>query len=247
MHYVMSDLHGRYDLYKKMLEAIRLSDEDVLYILGDFLDRGEEGFRILFDVSERSNIVALRGNHDHSAYNMLKPMGDLVYLYDFYDIDFAYVYPHTSWDKISRMNHALYVWRLNGGETTYEEYRALTDDERERALQLLSGLGTYAEVSVGGRDFVLCHAGIAGYVEGKPLAQYSALELCNVREDYSVRKFAEDNKYLVTGHTPTVRIEGGTEGRIYKGNGHIAVDCGAVFGYGLGCLCLETMEEFYVV
>ena len=38
MNYAVSDFHGRYDLYKKLLETLNLSDEDTLYILGDFVD-----------------------------------------------------------------------------------------------------------------------------------------------------------------------------------------------------------------
>ena len=33
----------------------------------------------------------------------------------------------------------------------------------------------------------------------------------------------------------------------YIKNNHIAVDCGAVFEDGrLGCICLDTMKEYYV-
>ena len=35
-------------------------------------------------------------------------------------------------------------------------------------------------------------------------------------------------------------------GRIYRGNGHIAIDCGAVWGGTLGCIRLEDLREFYV-
>lgn len=42
MIYVMSDLHGRYDLYIKMLERLNLQKPDMLYILGDFVDRGPD-------------------------------------------------------------------------------------------------------------------------------------------------------------------------------------------------------------
>lgn len=38
--YVMSDIHGCYEEYRKMLDKIRFSKEDILYILGDILDRG---------------------------------------------------------------------------------------------------------------------------------------------------------------------------------------------------------------
>ena len=51
---------------------------------------------------------------------------------------------------------------------------------------------------------------------------------------------------IVTGHTPTGFIDPDYTGRIWKGNNHIAIDCGAVFGNPLGYICLDTMEEIYV-
>ena len=48
-------------------------------------------------------------------------------------------------------------------------------------------------------------------------------------------------------NTPTGLIEKEYVGKIYKKHNHIAVDCGAFFKDGrLGCICLDTMEEFYV-
>ncbi len=35
-------------------------------------------------------------------------------------------------------------------------------------------------------------------------------------------------------------------GEIYKCDNHIAMDCGAVFDKPLGCICLDTLEEYYV-
>ena len=35
-------------------------------------------------------------------------------------------------------------------------------------------------------------------------------------------------------------------GRIYRKNNHIAIDIGAAFGEAMGCVCLDTGEEFYV-
>ena len=55
MIYAMSDLHGCYDLYIKMLDKINFSDEDTLYILGDVTDRGEDGIKILQDMMKRKN------------------------------------------------------------------------------------------------------------------------------------------------------------------------------------------------
>lgn len=42
MIYIMSDLHGCYDLYQKMLKTIKFSQTDMLYIIGDVIDRGKD-------------------------------------------------------------------------------------------------------------------------------------------------------------------------------------------------------------
>ena len=55
-----------------------------------------------------------------------------------------------------------------------------------------------------------------------------------------------EDMLIVTGHTPTGFIDPEYAGQIWKGNNHIAIDCGAVFGNHLGCICLDTMEEIYV-
>lgn len=47
MHYVMSDIHGDYESYLKMLERIQFTKDDVLYLLGDVIDRGKDPLRIL--------------------------------------------------------------------------------------------------------------------------------------------------------------------------------------------------------
>ena len=72
MTYVMSDLHGDYEKYKKMLELIEFSDEDTLYVLGDIVDRGPEPIRILYDMSMRPNIIPMMGNHEHMAEDILR-------------------------------------------------------------------------------------------------------------------------------------------------------------------------------
>ena len=67
------------------------------------------------------------------------------------------------------------------------------------------------------------------------------------RTDYSKPLFS-GNRYLVTGHTSTIYNEGHPNpGYIYRGNNHIAIDCGAaLLGGRLAAICLDTGEEFYV-
>lgn len=63
------------------------------------------------------------------------------------------------------------------------------------------------------------------------------------RLDYDKVYFKD--KILITGHTPTALIDYRSRGVIWRGNNHIAIDCGVAGGLNLGCLCLDTMEEYY--
>ena len=42
MIYCVSDIHGDLDKLERMMELIRFSDADHLYIIGDVIDRGEK-------------------------------------------------------------------------------------------------------------------------------------------------------------------------------------------------------------
>lgn len=71
MTYVVSDIHGCDKLYFRLLETLRFSDTDTLYILGDVTDRGSGGLRVLLDAASRQNVILLRGNHEQAALEFL--------------------------------------------------------------------------------------------------------------------------------------------------------------------------------
>ena len=71
MVYVMSDIHGNINKYEKMLMLINFSEEDELYVLGDVIDRGAEGVRILEDIMNRPNRQMLKENHELMAVDTL--------------------------------------------------------------------------------------------------------------------------------------------------------------------------------
>lgn len=224
MIYVMSDLHGCYDKYQKMLETIKLSENDTLYILGDIVDRGEDGIRILCDMMERPNVVALLGNHDYAAYTMFR----------YLDSD-----QKPEWYEEAKKD-----WLQDGGEPTEKAFLKLSLEKQREILEYIEEFQLYETISVGGDIFLLSHAGIENFVEGKPLYQYGLADFIVGRLDYD--KVYSQKFYLVSGHTPTCCVDKFFDGKIMKKNRHIAIDCGAVFGRPLGCICLDTMEEFYV-
>ncbi len=71
MVYAVSDIHGCYDKYIDLLNEINFSPDDTLYVLGDVIDRGPDGFKIMLDMAQRPNVVNLLGNHEAMAMDAL--------------------------------------------------------------------------------------------------------------------------------------------------------------------------------
>lgn len=42
MDYCISDIHGYYGLFCRLLDKIRFGDKDKLYVLGDIIDKGQD-------------------------------------------------------------------------------------------------------------------------------------------------------------------------------------------------------------
>ena len=63
MIYCVSDIHGELDKLERMMELIRFSDADHLYIIGDVIDRGAMGVDILRWIMAAPNMTMLLGKH----------------------------------------------------------------------------------------------------------------------------------------------------------------------------------------
>ncbi|MBR6720253.1 MAG: serine/threonine protein phosphatase [Clostridia bacterium] len=231
MIYVMSDLHGCYDKYIEMLEKIKFSSEDKLYILGDVVDRGNGSMKILLDMMRRPNVYPIMGNHDYMALNVLSKLNMEI------TEDNA-----ASFDQ--KTIKLMSAWLADGGGETEKEFASLHHMQREMILEYMAEFSLYGEVKVNGREYILVHGGLGNFSPDKPLSDYELEELIYERPDYDKPYF--EDKIVITGHTPTINIDMACKGRIFKENNHIAIDCGAVYNLGLGCICLDTMEEFYV-
>lgn len=54
--YVVSDLHGQFEVFMDGLEKIAFRDNDELYVIGDAIERGTDGIRILQYIKEHKNM-----------------------------------------------------------------------------------------------------------------------------------------------------------------------------------------------
>lgn len=231
MIYVMSDLHGRYDEFLEMLELIQFHDDDYLFILGDLVDRGTQGMKLILDLQYRANIFCLAGNHDRMALVCLHELGTVITRESIDDMDELKVEMISEW-----------IGNL-GGLETMEEFKTLSPTQKTEVLDYLGELTMYDTVIVNNQTYLLAHTlGAIDFERDKPLDEYSDDNWLWDRCDYSMKYFLD--KILVTGHTPTALIHDESYStNIFIKNNHIAVDCGM---QKLGCLCLDTMEEFYV-
>lgn len=221
MTYVMANLHGELAAYREMIKKIKLSKKDILYLLGDVVDYGEESAALLTDLSMCENVYPIAGEHDFVALRMLSGFDRMLKGESTPDADFS---------------AEMIAWTKDGGDVTLAGFRALDAEMREGMIDYLSEFSLFEEAEAGGRQYLLVHAGICGYEEGKELDDYAPEDFFTAPEQENYG----DAYTVVVGHTPTA------SGKIERDGNIIRIDCGAGRGGKLACLCLETGEEFYV-
>lgn len=69
MRYAVSDIHGRLDKLKELLEVINFSENDMLYIVGDVVDDGYMGIELLNFIRSIDNIIMIKGNWESLIKN----------------------------------------------------------------------------------------------------------------------------------------------------------------------------------
>lgn len=228
MTYVVSDIHGCFDKFKKLLKEIQFCDDDVMYVLGDIVDHGEEPIELLCDLSMRYNVIPILGDRDYKAYRLLTELNKML----------SGETPDP--DALSEMAE----WMQDGGQKTIEGFRALDEEMKEGVLDYLAEMSLYEEADVKGKKFILVHAGIADFDPDTPLEDY-------MPEDFISEPIDPDRQYfsdatVVAGHVPTYTVDGAENGKIYRGEYGILIDCGAAFGESLGALRLDDGKKFYI-
>ena len=108
MIYAVSDLHGYpLDGFRKLLEKAGFSDNDFCFVLGDVIDRGTEGIKILQWLMGQPNFELILGNHEAM-------MLSCDFLFD--------EITEESIAALTGTNMSLYsTWVSNGGQQTLNE------------------------------------------------------------------------------------------------------------------------------
>ncbi len=235
--FVTSDTHGSAAKFRKVLKKSKIDlSTDVLYHLGDILDRGSGSIKLFFDILKMSekypgHVHMLKGNHEL----------------------FCELYMEQ---KLSYKQ-----WSDWGGSNTLKELNLLTDEKRQALLENIKKMPIYEEITLNGKEYVLTHSGFlekyavyesddtiinvvgsikSGYEKAGPLKH-----LCSVDVHYVPNvKF---DKTIIVGHQPTLKLEGYKPEVLVRKN-LIDVDTGGGHiseGGKVSVLKLDTMETFY--
>ena len=219
--FVMSDIHGQYDLFLKMLDRIELKREDLLVIIGDICDRGKKSYEIYMKCMKMRklgyNLKFILGNHEDMLLEDLE---------NDYPIRYETEYS---------------VFR----NSKYFENKDMKDWHEENFLEEIEWLVKWLKncpLIISGNENIFVHAGLD---LKKVLEKQEKETVLWTREEFWLMENVELEEYkgknIYFGHTPNIN------GRISKKTDRIkGIDCGAFFTHFLGCVEVKSQKEIYV-
>jgi len=238
MKYVISDVHGKLERLKSMLVEIDFGGNDVLYILGDLVDRGPQSIETIEFVMNHPQIQVLRGNHDEMMVQYLKYKNEV---------------------EKER-------WFRNSCESTLEVFEKRSKEEQEAILDYLDSLPYYKIVEDkyflvhAGVNMKRLKKDLHNLAFEEALLNQKD-RLIWIREEFFKEK-AFDEYITVFGHSPIAYIDKiyGT-GTDYEEenmcrpiwfdsvhNDKIGIDTGNAYDHShMACLCLDNMKVYYVI
>ncbi|MGN0436996.1 MAG: metallophosphoesterase [Lachnospiraceae bacterium] len=245
--YVMSDLHGCYTEFMDMLRIIRFSEQDLLILAGDYIDRGTQNYEMLnWLLHTPNNICLLKGNHDKNfaldVYHLLSSVENA---------------KACSVVKIAPERELIESYGYCRHEPYFDVYGTLKQimDEYNPSWSMLkawadklNGMDLQYEITVNGRDYIIVHAGICEDAD----EDYKLWE-----REHAYLQGGIPGKTVIAGHTPTNIADDllYNHGKVFflehDGKRFYDIDCGYVYKdvceeYNMACIRLEDEKIFYL-
>ena len=233
MIYVTSDLHGYpVEHFQNMLREVGFSDEDFLFVLGDVIDRGEEGAQLLLWLTEQTNVQLILGNHEALL------------------LACKFLFEEVTEDRLDALTteklELVQNWVDNGGGPTMKGLRAILrqdPDLLEGILDYLYDAPLYEWVEVSGKRFLLVHSGLDHFSPDRDLEDYDPRDLLLARPELDAVYY--DDAMVIFGHTPTETYGESYRDRAVQTATWICIDTGAGWGGAPMILRLDDGKAFY--
>ncbi|MCK8523251.1 serine/threonine protein phosphatase [Aquimarina sp. D1M17] len=219
---VIGDIHGGLKALKQLIQIAKITPEDLLIFLGDYVDgwsQSAELIAFLIELKETHQCIFIRGNHDELCYTWLTQKT--------YNVD----------------------WIKHGGQATMNSYAKVTADELQAHLSFFENLINY---HIDNQNRIFLHAGFTNLngphreyfsklfywdrtLWETALSVDSKLDKTDLR--YPKRLLLFDEVYI--GHTPVTRIN-----KTVPVNAACVwnIDTGAAFKGPLTAIDVDTKE-----
>ena len=155
----IGDMHGNFNRLLNLIHKVDFDPErDFLILLGDYIDRGDENMRCLrwaMEMSEKKNVIALRGNHEQMMF-------------------YYYLFGGTEGS----------IWLPNGGSLTKREldiWLQREPDALQRCLDFIRNRPLCHRMEIGGQEYIFVHAGLK---PGIPLEKQTEESLLWIRGEF---------------------------------------------------------------
>jgi len=262
--YVMSDIHGCYDVFLSMLETICFSDADCLIVAGDCIDRGTQSYEMLQWIERRpSNAQLLRGNHEEEFVAYV----DLMLLLDHREelgtdfssnVDTAALYESMKYF----MRHSrlpVSCFDLYGTIDCLLKQNHVTLSDLCRWSAAIRQMPYYRKLHIRGRTYIVVHAGYLESLENVGGHFDSCEQFYLYAREETFQFGGVRHGTVIAGHTPTIAKESFAynKGEVFcyfddtKDCVFYDIDCGCAFRdrepeARLACIRLEDEKIFYV-
>lgn len=184
--YAISDIHGMYGSYMEVIQ--NLNENDTLFVIGDVIDRGKNGIKILQDMMKRKNVKFILGNHEWQMIQVL----DLIRKYNLSEKDIANyikageeIYSERDWISYGDEEEAekcrkkkeeylkeirniqlddydmrlMYIWTLeNSGIYTLDEFLKLAKKQQDEIYEYVTEACVMARKQINNKNVIMVHA-----------------------------------------------------------------------------------------
>ena len=222
--YVIGDIHGCYDKLQEMLRKINFTETDRLYLVGDYIDRGEKSLEMLCWLEGiGENIFPIKGNHDSDFaeyIRIMKRIDEEEQLGTNYDSnkDTIVLYETTIYAMKNGDSVEAVMFDHYGTICELLQHEEVNFDKLCKWAGMLDALPYFYRLELAGKQYVVVHAGFceAGMdLEGLYYGREDFF--LNARED-AVRLGGIKDGTVIAGHTPTIAKQAPfyTGGRVFK-------------------------------
>lgn len=191
---VMSDIHGHPEWLDKALHEIELEKEDYLIILGDFINRGSDSFKVyqmIRQLEKRDRTYILKGNHELFIQHFLSDASHYDDLLSYFKSHYYETIAETMLTQYTLKDKEEDLEDIKSGQALYD----LMNDAYQEMIDYFSHL----PIMLTFNEMTFVHGGYDATFDGKDEWRYLKYD------DYNTLSQVNDHLVIV-GHWPTCNL-----------------------------------------